>query len=84
MYWDQNGFPPNAWFMLAATAGKAVTGVDPRKLESAIRKCHRAALKDESELSDVEIPNAKIECQAYTRDGGSVGVSIWINDKKAC
>jgi hypothetical protein len=25
-------------------------------------------------------PNAKIECQAFTRDGGGVNISIWIDD----
>jgi hypothetical protein len=38
------------------------------------------ALKDKTELADIEIPNAKIECQAFTRDGGGVNISIWIDD----
>lgn len=81
--WDESGFPPNAWFGLLARAGKAVTGVDVNTLEAASRKCHRAALKDESELADIDIPNAKIECQAFTRDGGGVNIHIWINDHEA-
>ncbi|MEK9282827.1 hypothetical protein MTR72_24885 [Bradyrhizobium sp. ISRA442] len=81
--WDDSGFPPNAWFTLLATAGKAVTGVDARTLESASHKCHRAALKEKSELADLDIPNAKIECQAFTRDGGGVNIHIWINDHEA-
>jgi hypothetical protein len=35
--WDASGFPPNAWFALLAKAGKAVTGVDLKKLEFASR-----------------------------------------------
>jgi hypothetical protein len=81
--WDASGFPPNAWFRLLAKAGNAVTGVELNKLESASRQCHRSALKDESELDDLDIPNAKIECQAFTRDGGGVVISIWINDDEA-
>lgn len=81
--WDDGGFPPNAWFGLLAKAGKAVTGVDVRTLEAASRKCHRAALKDKSELADIDIPNAKIECQAFTRDGGGVNIHIWMNDHEA-
>jgi hypothetical protein len=81
--WDASGFPPNAWFALLAKAGKAVTGVDLKKLESASRQCHRSALKDKSELADLDIPNAKIECQAFTGAGGGVVVSIWINDHEA-
>jgi hypothetical protein len=81
--WDLSGFPPNEWFTLLALAGKAVTGVDPRILETAAHKCHRAALKDKSELADLDIPNAKIECQAFTRDGGGVDIGIWINEREA-
>jgi hypothetical protein len=44
--WDASGFPQNDWFALAAAAGNAVTGVDPKILEAATHRCHRAALKD--------------------------------------
>jgi hypothetical protein len=64
-------------------AGKAVTGVDLKELELASRQCHRSALKDKTELADIEIPNAKIECQAFTRDGGGVNISIWISDHES-
>jgi hypothetical protein len=81
--WDASGFPPNAWFGMVARAGRAVTGVDIKKLETASRRCHRSALKDKSELAELDIPNAKIECQAFTRDGGGVQMSIWVNDHEA-
>jgi hypothetical protein len=77
--WEQNGFPPNTWFTVISKAGAAVTGVDPKKLETAVRKCHRAALK-KTEFSEVEIPNAKIECSA---DASGVYMSVWINDHEA-
>jgi hypothetical protein len=32
------------------------------------------------EFSGLETPKAKIECQAFTRDGGGTMVSIWIGD----
>jgi hypothetical protein len=78
--WDASGFPPNEWFGLLAKAGKAVTGADLKKLESAARQCYRSALKDRTKLADIEIPNAKIECRAFTRDGGGVNISIWMDD----
>jgi hypothetical protein len=81
--WNASGFPSNAWFGLVARAGKAVTGVDVKKLEAASRQCHRSALKDKSELAELDIPNAKIECQAFTRDGGAVQMSLWIKDHQA-
>ena len=83
MGWDASDSPPNEWFVLLAKAGKAVTGVDVSKLEAASRKCHRTALKDKTELADLDIPDAKIECQAFTRDGGGVSISIWMNDPEA-
>jgi hypothetical protein len=79
--WDVSGFPPNEWFNLAAKAGNAVTNVAIKNLETATHKCHRLALKDRSELAELEIPNAKVDCQAFTRDGGGVVLTIWINAK---
>jgi hypothetical protein len=84
--WDAGDFPPNEWFGLLAKAGKAVTGADLKKLESASRQCYRSALRDKTELADMEIPNAKIECQAFALDGsgtnnrGGMNISISIND----
>jgi hypothetical protein len=78
--WDVGGFPPNEWFGLLAKAGKAVTGADLNNLVSASRECYRSALKDKTELADMEIPGAKIKCQALTLDGGGMNISIWIDD----
>jgi hypothetical protein len=81
--WDDSGFPSNAWFSLLAKAGQAVTGVDVKTLETASRKCHRSALKEQNSLADFDIPNAKIECQAFADSGGGVIVSIFVNDHEA-
>jgi hypothetical protein len=78
--WDSVSIPPNEWFGLLAKVGKAVTGADLKKLQSASRQCFRSALEDKTELADVEIPNAKIECQAFTLDGGGVNVSVWMDN----
>lgn len=74
--WDASGFPPNEWFALVATAGNAVTGAELKDLEAAAHRCHRAALKDRSELASIDLHTAKVECQAFTRDGGGVNVDI--------
>jgi hypothetical protein len=34
-------------------------------------------------LADFDIPNAKIECQAFADSGGGVIVSIFVNDHEA-
>jgi len=75
-------FPPNAWFALAVKAGQAVTGEGTQKLDEGLRKCHRDALKAEDEFSGLETPKAKIECQAFTRDGGGTAMDIWIDDDR--
>ena len=68
--------PPNRWFVLLAAAGSAVTGVDPKRLEAGAHTCHRATLKNTSELAELDLKEAKIECQAFTRDGGGVVIDI--------
>jgi hypothetical protein len=78
--WDAGGFPPNEWFGLVAKAGKAVTGADLKELQSASSRCYRSALKDKTEPAGIEIPNAKIKCQAFTCDGAGINVSFWIDD----
>jgi hypothetical protein len=78
--WDAGGFPPNEWFGLVAKAGKAVTGADLQELGSASRECYRSALKEKPEPADTEIPNAKIECLAFTSGGGGLNISIWTED----
>lgn len=81
--WDKNSFPPNAWFNLVARSGNAVTGASLKRLTTALHACHRAALRDADNLSNVELPPAKIECSAFTRDGGGVFMSVWVNDHEA-
>jgi hypothetical protein len=78
--WDASGFPPHQWFGILAKAGKAVTGADLNELLSGSRECYRSALKDRTELADFEIPNAKIQCRAFTRDQRGMNISIWIDD----
>jgi len=80
--WDVSGFPPKEWFALIARAGSAVTGADLKKLETAAHRCHRAALKDESELATVELQDAAVECQAFTQNGGGVVVDIAMPARK--
>jgi len=67
--WNASGFPPNTWFAMLAKAGKAVTGVDLKKLESASRQCHRSALKDKTELAELDIPSAKIDVKLLRETG---------------
>ncbi len=79
----EGAFPPNPWFAVAAKAGRAVTGEEIRTLDQGIRQCHREALESKTELAELETPHAKIECQAFTRDGGGVTMTVWVADEEA-
>jgi hypothetical protein len=70
--------PPAAFFDLATKAGVATTGELMSTLGMAIRNCHRAALQGRTEFAATETPMAKIECQAFTRQGGGTSVSVWV------
>ena len=80
---DANSSPPDEWFGLLAKAGKAVTGVDLSKLVAVSRECYRTALKDKTELTELDAPEAETGPQAFTRDRGGVSISIWMNDHKS-
>jgi hypothetical protein len=75
--WDA-AEPPAAFFDLATKAGVATTGELMSTLGMAIRNCHRAALQGCTEFAATETPMSKIECQAFTREGGGTSVSVWV------
>jgi hypothetical protein len=75
--WDAAD-PPAAFFDLATKAGVATTGEIMSTLGMAIRNCHRAALQGRTEFAATETPMSKIECQAFTREGGGTAVSVWV------
>lgn len=76
-YWSQNAFPPNPFFAAVAAATSALTSERPDRIEAGLRRCNRQALaQPASEMADVNVGMAHIECHSFTRDGGSVGFSI--------
>jgi hypothetical protein len=75
--WDRGANPSELWYGLAATLGSLTTGANEKTIEVALRRCIRQALEDKSELSDVETPKIRVDCQAFTRDGGGVSVDIY-------
>jgi hypothetical protein len=80
--WEKGAIPPKAWVTLAAMGGQIVTDEPAATLQDGIKKCYQDALKNKSELSSVELPESKIECQAFTRNGGGVSLSIFADDGK--
>ncbi|OKO76374.1 hypothetical protein [Bradyrhizobium sp. NAS96.2] len=80
--WNSSGYPSNEWFTVLAKAGAAVTGAAQKPLEDAAHRCHRAALRDRTELAEANLNDAKIDCQAFTRDGGGVVINVGKPDPK--
>ena len=63
-------YRPNAWFAIAEKAGQGGDQGGPKKLDAALRKCHRNGLKAKSGRLELESSKAKIERPAFTRDCG--------------
>lgn len=75
--WAQNSSPPLRYYEIVAQAGAILTGEKKDILAKAAKTCVRTALGQKSELDDELTSKAKIECQAFARDGGSVSVSVF-------
>ena len=76
-YWNQNAFPPNQFFLAVAAAASVVTNEKADRIEAASRQCNRKALTQQSsEMASVNVGSAHVTCHSFTRDGGSVGLSI--------
>jgi hypothetical protein len=76
-YWSRNAYPPSEFFSTFAIAASVFTGDPPERIEPALRACNRRALNPRSaEMADTKVGNANIECHSFTRDGGSVGLSV--------
>lgn len=75
--WAQSASPPLRYYEIVAQAGAILTGEKKDTLAKAAKTCVRTALGHKSELGDELTSKAKIECQAFARDGGSVSVSVF-------
>lgn len=76
-YRSRDAFPPAEFFTAVAAAGALVASEEAGRVEAGLRRCRRAALaRPAREMSGAAIGAARIECDSFTRDGGSVGVSI--------
>lgn len=77
-YWDNSGQPNQSDIYWASAAASPVIGVSNEQIQIAINKCVTEALKPASkELANIFFDGAKIECQAFERDGGGGSVTIF-------
>lgn len=78
VHWEQGAAPPNAYYDTVGKSGQILTGDSPKLLNEAARRCHKKALKSKAEIASVLTPKSKIECQAFSRNQGAAGLSIWV------
>jgi hypothetical protein len=78
VYWEKQAPPPSRTMALIAKGGEFVTGATRTELIKETSACVADALKpDAGEIADRQVRGVKIECQAFTRDGGGGGVTIY-------
>ena len=72
VYWGQSPSPPKEYYEIISKSGRILTGENEPALTSAAKVCVKKALSNTSDLGDELTDKAKLECQAFVRDGGSV------------
>ncbi|WP_420967316.1 hypothetical protein [Bradyrhizobium sp. B120] len=78
VYWEGRARPASNTIALIAKGGEFVTGANRVEITTEASGCVSDALKpNAAENADREIRGVKIECQAFTRDGGGGSVTIY-------
>ena len=76
--WDNQARPPATTAAFIAKAGEYLTGATNAELRTELAACVTEALKpDSGEMADREFRGVKIECQAFTRDGGGGSATVY-------
>lgn len=76
--WDGSAKPPAATLAFIGRGGEFLTGATAAELTKETQTCVAAALKpDAMETAAREFRGAKIECQAFARDGGGGSVTVY-------
>jgi hypothetical protein len=78
VYWEGKARPSSNTMALIAKGGEFVTGAARAEIITETSACVADALKSNAAENAVrEVRGVKIECQAFTRDGGGGGVTIY-------
>jgi hypothetical protein len=78
VYWEGQARPTSNTMALIAKGGEFLTGATRAEITTEASVCVADALKpNAAENADREIRGVKIECQAFTRDGGGGSVTIY-------
>jgi len=78
VFWEGQARPRSNTMAVIAKGGEFVTGATRAEIITETSACVADALKSNAaELANREVRGVKIECQAFTRDGGGGGVTIY-------
>jgi hypothetical protein len=80
--YDGHAEPSPLWLGEAATVGSATTGASKSEVTLAVRLCLQRALASKGEIGEALTPLIKVDCQAFTRDGGAGTVDIYVPTKE--
>ncbi len=76
--WEKSARPSVAATSFIASAGEFLTGASVSELKQELMACVSEALKPKSnELANREFRGVKMDCQAFSRDGGAGSVTIY-------
>lgn len=76
--WDKHARPASDAVQFFTKAGEYLTGAKSQELGQELAKCVDQALKPAShEISNREFRGAKIDCQAFARDGGGGSATLY-------
>lgn len=70
-------YPSNTFFDLVATAAATSLRIPAAEVRRMAVLCHKTALADSEETAETASKAAKVECQAFRRDGGGTLISVW-------
>lgn len=73
----ETAYPSNDFFDLIGKAAASSLRVPAAEAKRLAMRCHKAALSDRDELSEVDSKAIHVECQSFRRDGGGTIVSVW-------
>ena len=77
-----NAYPPALFFAYLDVASSIVSPSTKAAAMSQIKKCYFDALRSKDELAEAHLKTLEIDCQAFTRDGGGVSITLAENHRE--
>lgn len=72
-----SAYPTAQYYDLVARAGALLTGITPAGVREGAIHCQGAALRSKDEIANLNLGKVRFECQAFSRDGGGTGITLY-------